>query len=931
MKKNEITEQFPFRNTQLDINRRVSDLVSRLTLDEKIKLLSTHHYPIERLGIREWHIGTECARGYVTHDESKPSTVFPQPIGMSSTFDTELMKKIGDAAGDEFRAYYNVEKKGGLMVWGPTVDMERDPRWGRTEEAYGEDPFLTGEMSTAYTLGLRGNNKIMKTLPTLKHFCADNNEKNRVSCSANLDPRTKHEYYYAAFKPSIVKGGAHSMMAAYNELSGVPAILNPELQTIVKDEWGLTFVVSDGGDFSQTVTGHRYVSSHAESLALSLRAGCDIMTDDAELVHASAYEALNLELLTEKDIDATISRSLKGRFMLGEFDGGTPFDDISTDIVNNDEFKKLNLRAAKEGITLLKNDGILPLSTQKIALIGSLAEKNLRDWYTGFSSYLISCKDGLEKRFGRDNVVFDNGYDRIAVKSCFNGKYLSASDDGKVSFCADTVGENEVFEYHDWDFDVVNLYSVAKQKFLRFEGECQLGEAEVFSWFTWETLHTHEFDGHILFENRQHKNISVSCNGEIEITSKCSLGDNRMFDIEVLSKGTDRAAVLAKSCDSCIVCVGNHPLQVARECYDRPDITLPSAQTALVKAAFEANNKTIELIISGYPFAVNYEAANLPAIVYTSHAGPELGNAVAAVISGDYSPAGRTPMTWYRSILDLPDILDYDIITNNMTYQYFDGKPLYPFGHGISYAAFEYSGLNLSVENGDVVCRLRIENISDVDSDEVVQIYCRMNNSRVKRPLKKLCGFKRVHIKAHSTIDISIAVERASLEFYDVTREKLCVENGSYTFMAGASSDDIRLTASINIDGEIIPPRDIRKATKTICYDEKINLSMKWSKTHSAHFMKLDGWGGQLAFLGCQFNNETRFHANCASYAAMKGKITIRIDNPSGEVIGSLEVNHTMSIDAFEEYITDISQISGVHNLYLILEKEISILDFWID
>ena len=922
-------KQYPFRDKSLSYKERVADLISRLTLDEKIKMLSTHHYAVERLGIGEWFIGIECARGYVSHDNDKPSTVFPQPIGMASTFDRELMQKIGEAASDEFRAYYNKCGKGGLMVWGPTVDMERDPRWGRTEEAYGEDPFLTGEMTAAYTKGLRGNGSVMKTIPTLKHFCADNNEKNRASCSANLDPRTKHEYYYAAFKPAVVKGGAYSLMAAYNELSGVPAIMNPELESIVKAQWGLGFVVSDGGDFSQNVTAHKYVHSHAEAFALCIKAGCDVMTDCSELVHASAYEALKLGLITEADIDKAIGNSLDGRFRLGEFDGGTEYDSINDNIINCEAFKALNLQAAKESVTLLKNDGILPLKNdRKIALIGTHGERNFRDWYTGYSDYLVSVKEGLEKRFGKENVAFDNGYDIIAIKSKANGKYLTVNDDGTASFSADKITDEQLFEYHDWDFDVVNLFSIAKQKFLRFESSCTLGEKEVFSWFTWETLHPREYNGYLMFENRTHDALEADENGLLCVVKRSTVTDRRLFEIEVVSRGTERAAKLAGECSTAVVCVGNHPMQVARECYDRPDITLPKAQTALVKAAFEANPNTVELIVSSYPFAVCYEKENLHAIVYTSHAGAELGNAVAAVLSGDYNPAGRTPLTWYKTVYDLPDITDYDIISNDTTYQYFKGDVCYPFGYGLSYSEFEYEAVSVRKAANKLIFSVKVANTSDRDGDEVVQIYYKALSPRVKRPLKKLCGFERVHIKAHTTANVEIEVPEQELEFYDVTREKFCLESGAYEFMIGASSEDIRLRTTVAIKGEKIPPRELRLVTKSINYDEKKNALMLWSKDKEAHFMKLDGWYGYLLYkdVGCE--KPSYFEVRASAYEGTAGKISIHIDSPDGKEIGSVEIPPSMSIDEFGTFSAKLSSVSGRHDIYLILGGGVSVLDF---
>ena len=350
MKKN-----YPFRDSSLPFEDRVKDLLSRLTIEEKAKMLSSHMNAVPRLGIEEWHVGTEVARGYVGRTDDEISTVFPQPIGLASTFDTDLMFRLGEIAGNEARYYYQQKENTALMLWGPTVDMERDPRWGRTEEAYGEDPFLTGKMSAAYTVGMAGTDeKYMKTIPTLKHFCADNNEKNRGSCSANVEPRTLHEYYYKAFERPITEGKARSIMAAYNELSGVPAVMNPDMQNILKDKWGLDFVVTDGGDFSQNLLSHKNVRTHAEALALCLKNGADSMTDPEDMVYAAAMDALEKCLITEKDIDKAVGNVLLGRFKLGEFDDVHPYKDMNV-AVDSEESRKTNREAAMKQVCLLKN------------------------------------------------------------------------------------------------------------------------------------------------------------------------------------------------------------------------------------------------------------------------------------------------------------------------------------------------------------------------------------------------------------------------------------------------------------------------------------------------------------------------------------------------------------------------------------------------
>ncbi|MBR5091023.1 MAG: glycoside hydrolase family 3 protein, partial [Ruminiclostridium sp.] len=416
--------------------QKARELVSQMTAEEKLGMLTTHHNAIERLGLGEFYIGTEVARGYVGREPEKISTVFPQPIGLAATFDSELMHNLGVIAGKEARAYYNENSKGGLMLWGPTVDMERDPRWGRNEEAYGEDVFLTGELTAEYTEGMAGvtDDGYYMTVPTLKHFCANNNELARDSCDVFLPPRLRHEYYYAAFENAIRNGGARSIMTAYNGINGLPAIMNRDVEDVLKKEWGLWFAVSDGGDFMQNVTTHKYCAEMSENYALSLKGGCDVMTDMDESTREAARKALERGLVTWEDIDRSIVRTVAARLRLGQLDPDCPFNSIDRSVIDCVEHRETNLRAALEQVVLLKNSGLLPLkkSPKKIAVVGGLADSNLRDWYTGYFTGAVSVYEGIKREFPDAEVVTDRLWDIVAVKAP-NGKYLSVHEDGTVS------------------------------------------------------------------------------------------------------------------------------------------------------------------------------------------------------------------------------------------------------------------------------------------------------------------------------------------------------------------------------------------------------------------------------------------------------------------------------------------------------------------
>ena len=377
MEKNIKFEQnTPLWDNSLSIEERLDYLTGAMTLEEKIHCLTTGCPDIPRLGIRATYMGGEAAHGIeARHDqafnkgEPEPTTAFTQPIGMSASFDRELIRECGRAVGEEARALYTRNGGGGLCRWAPTIDMERDPRWGRTEESYGEDPYLTGEMAGAYIRGMRGEDPFyIRCGATLKHFYANNVEKDRIKISSSVDRRNKNEYYLKPFKKAIMEGGAEAVMTSYNEINGIPAIVNDEVRHVLKGTYGLPgHVVCDGGDFSQTVNDHHFYQTHGETLANGLKAGVDCFTDDGELVYAAARKALDNGWITEKDIDESVRNSFRTRIRLGMFDkeGDCPYQNMGEEYINNEEHQELARKMAAEAVVLLKNEKLLPLSRKK--------------------------------------------------------------------------------------------------------------------------------------------------------------------------------------------------------------------------------------------------------------------------------------------------------------------------------------------------------------------------------------------------------------------------------------------------------------------------------------------------------------------------------------------------------------------------------------
>ncbi|MBQ8780201.1 MAG: glycoside hydrolase family 3 C-terminal domain-containing protein [Oscillospiraceae bacterium] len=904
-----------------EFKQRTLELLEKLTIDEKLKMLTTHHHPSERLGLGEFYIGTEVARGYVGRSADRVSTVFPQPVGLASTFDRELMEKLGRIAADEARAYYNKEKNGGLALWGPTVDMERDPRWGRTEEAYGEDVFLAGELSAAYTAGMAGDDEnFIKVIPTLKHFCANNNEKDRGTSDSVMPLRLKHEYYYAAFKNAVKYGGARSLMAAYNDINGIPAICNSELETVVKKDWGLWFAVSDGGDFSQTVTAHKYCSSHAESLALSLKAGCDTMTDDDKLTEAAARKALAEGLLTAEDIDRSLYNTLYARHCLGQFDE-CPFDSIDESVIDCDEHKNINRRAALEQVVLLKNDGILPLkdAPNKIAAVGALADESLMDWYTGYSSENVSVKAGLEKEFPDSEIVHDSLWDIVSIKAS-NGKYLSAKENGDVIADADSAGESELFELQDWGEDWKNLFSVKYKRYVRFcDGCLKLHNRTVYDWFTRETFFINGYLGKSLIEEYLFKQrIVCGDNGEFSSSKQRAVSEEMLFDIKVESCGADRAVKIAEDCGFVLFCTGNYPVQAAKECFDRTTLEL-SVQNGMAEVLYSANPSTVMMLVSSYPYAVCRENELLPAILYTTHAGAFLGAAAAETLSGKNNPSARLPLTWYRSEKDLPDIMDYDIESTGTTYMYFKGTPLYPFGYGLSYSEFSYSDLSLKRTADGVQAELKVTNVSEADGDEVVQIYFSVKNSAVSRPLKKLCGFGRVSVKSGETACIAINIPEHILQIYDVRRGTFITESGEYIFSACKSSAEAAAESTITIDGERLGERSAVFGAES--FDSASAVNIKWSKALGRHFITAVGWSGTAVYGGMKLDEKTVLKLKAQS-AVKETVLTIKAENKSVTV----PLNVSDGFDDFALYEADITELIG-DSLEISMQEGASLLE----
>lgn len=700
------TNQYPFQNPNLPIEDRVSNVVSLMTLDEKIDFLR-FRTGVPRLGVPRLNsaegLHGEAMGGVAnwTPHPPIPTTIFPQAIGMAETWDTDVIHQAGAVEGYEVRYIAQSKKyprqRNRLVVFAPNADLGRDPRWGRTEECYGEDPFLNGTMAVAFIKGLQGDNpKYWQTASLLKHFFANSNEDGRENSSSDFDDQLFREYYSVPFRMGFEEGGARCFMASYNAWNHVPCTIQPVIKNVAMKEWGVDGIVcTDAGAYRNLVNQYHYFADANEAAAACIKAGINHFLDN---YRAGVSGALTNNLLSESDLDQDIRGVLRIYVRLGLLDSSTnnPYASIGSESEPepwlSEKHKAVARRVTQESIVLLKNSkNLLPLDKTKlksIAVIGPRANEVLLDWYSGQPPYAVTPLEGIKNKVGPG----------VAINFAINN-------------------------------------------------------------------------------------------------------DN------------DEAAKLARSADVAIVCVGNHPTgdvtiwakvalpSYGREAVDRQSITLEDE--ALIKQIYAANPKTIVALISSFPYAINWTQKHVPTILHMTHCSEEEGNALADVLFGDYNPAGRLVETWPKSLDQLPPMMDYNI-RDGRTYMYFKGKPLYPFGYGLSYTTFEYSNLKTSLpalsRNGEVTVSVNVKNTGARAGDEVVQLYVKHLNSTVLRPIEELKGFKRVTLQPGEQKTVEIPLPAESLAYWNTTEHAFEVEPDKIQIMVGGSSSDIRLQKTVDVN-----------------------------------------------------------------------------------------------------------------------------------
>jgi len=726
------------------LERRVDDLVQRLTLSEKASLLGTMAPAIERLKIPTMNGWNQSLHGIVW---TKPTTMFPVPIGMAATWNSQLLHDVAAAIADEGRAIHNYwptvtgtserDNRGqlivttasgervrhnGLVYRSPVINISRHPLWGRIDEAYGEDPYLTSRMTVAFVKGTHGDHpRYMKLATTLKHYAVNNQEMGRRSLSASVSERMLMEYYLPHFKAGIMEGGATSIMTSYNRLNGVINTENPLLvQDILRDKWKFEgFVVPDSGAVEDMVNSYMKYVTLEEASAAAIKVGSDL--DNSAFI-PSIPGALSKGLLTEADIDRALRRVLKVRFRLGEFDPPdmVPYTRIQASVINS--HGALALRAARESIVLLTNrNNFLPLDRSKIktiAVIGPHADTPFMGiGYTGLASNFVVPLQGIRNRVAPGTeVIHAAGPDSFPAGRGGRG----GRGGGRGDAATRGVGA-----------------PAASAAPSTADPEPAFAEA---------------------------------------------VAAARRADVAVLFVGTSAA--------------------LEREGLDRTYLGLPPLQQELVKRVFAANPRSVAVLMNGGPVAVPWEKENLPAVLDMFIAGEEGGNAIADVLFCNYNPGGRLPYTVYASHEQVPPMTEYDI-TKGFTYMYFEGRPVYPFGHGLSYTTFTYSNLNISSSripgNGQVTVRVNVRNSGKVAGDEVPQLYVRDVQSSVKRPKLELRGFERISLKPGEQRTVSFTLPAEKLAFWDETTHASVTEPGAFEVLVGPSSEDIRLRGQLDV------------------------------------------------------------------------------------------------------------------------------------
>lgn len=758
------------------------------------------------------------------------------------------------------------EGLGGLSFWNPTVNMARDPRWGRTNEAYGECPYLAGKISAAYVLGMQGGRdpKYYLTIATPKHFVANNDERIRMYGNADVPMRALREYYLRPFKACIKEGGAYQIMSAYNKLNGTPCVANKWLlQDLLRDEWGFKgYAVSDASAVINMFSKMQYVKSPLEAAVIAVENGTDISIGSGFYVlHHEGAKKDKLTPKTLKAIDRACRNQFRSRFRLGEFDPPelVEWTKITPDVIQSEKHQNVSLQTARESIILLKNEGkdgkpVLPLDEKKMKKILITGPNKDADNYGSYHNQRkntlrpLKMREALEKLYGDKFEIINErgcgipgnrGHGHGSINEKIDVEY--ASYDGKPGWKAEyfpnkkwegkpaIVRQEKAVWFklkkdkspgkgmpHDnfsvrWTATVVPKQSKTYQLNLKSDDGAKLiidDEVLVDSKGCYNgTVNKHLNKGqkyNIVIKLREDGGEAAAQFGW-DLISPAKIAREkaqREKNIENDKKSIAKAAEKAAECDAAIVVIGTNGT-IEAEGQDRANYDVPGLQLELVEAVSKACPNTIVVLQNGSSMPLERVKAAAPAILETFFIGPDMGQACTDIIFGKVNPSGKLPLTFYKAEADLAPMNDYDLITNERTYLYFNKPVTWPFGHGLSYTTFKYSDLKLSSKDiskdGKVKVSLKVTNTGKRAGKEAVQLYVHDVKSSVKRPVKELVGFEKVDLKPGESKTVTMTVDAKQLAFWDDKNNKWKVEPGTFDLMVGASSADIRLKDKITV------------------------------------------------------------------------------------------------------------------------------------
>ena len=835
---------YPFRNPDLPVDERVEDLLNRLTPEEKVGQMMNATPAIERLGIPPYDWWNEALHGVARAGQA---TVFPQAIALAATFDDKAMYETFTMVSDEARAKYHHYQKNkeydrykGLTFWTPNVNIFRDPRWGRGMETYGEDPYLTSRMGLAVVKGLQGDDPhYFKTHACAKHYAVHSGpEWNRHEFDVSVTPRDLWQTYLPAFETLVKEGNVQEVMCAYNRYEGQPCCGNDRLLVdILRNSWNYQgLIVSDCGaidDFWQRDERTPRHETHPDAESAST----DAVLSGTDLECGGSYRALMKALkagkIKETDLDVSLRRLLKGRFELGMFDPDerVPFAQIPYSVVESPEHIAQALEMARKSMVLLKNqNNTLPLSKElkKIAVVGPNAADSTMQWsnYNGFPTHTVTILEGIRNKVSNAEVIYELGCNH-ATDSVINdwGNYVTSSGGqgfdaeffNNTDFEGEPVYKGNVRELHYTTGGNTQFApNVALTNFsARFTGtfkapetgpvELKLSGNDAFRLYVGEQKVAEVWENEYGAERSYRLNAEKGQSYPIRIEYMQRLGSADLNFLIGTRQPVDYAATAArvKDADVIIYVGGISPRLEGEEMPvhvdgfkkgDRTNIELPHVQKEMIKALEATGKPVVYVLCTGSALALNWEEAHVDAILNAWYGGQEAGHAVADILFGDYNPSGRLPITFYKSINQLPDFEDYSM--EGRTYRYMTQKPLYPFGYGLSYTTFAYRNASLSsatITAGQAVrLTFEIANTGKRDGDEVAQVYIQ-NPNDPKGPLKSLKAFKRVPVKAGETQKVEIELAPETFHSFNDQTQTMEIRPGDYQILYGGSSDDNQL------------------------------------------------------------------------------------------------------------------------------------------